>query len=810
MLRDLSGPVICHETKTEMSVGQLVVEEKKCFHCDDLCKQDHTKYDEKDFCCPGCKAVYKLFQENDLEDFYAQRNTDIILTQYDFLDNSEIGDHLISYSSEHHNQILLNLPDVHCSSCIYLVENLHKLDPGIIKISLNFLRKEANVHYDPTLLSLKSLALLLASVGYPPQFELDKKERNKRRRSSNQLSIKIGVAAFCFGNIMLLSFPEYLGIDDASRFEKFFGRLNILLAIPVGVYAANDYFISAWKGLKNRFINIDVPIALGVFTLFFRSTYEVMQEVGPGYFDSMAGLVFFLLIGRWFQSKTYENLSFERDYKSYFPLAVLKNDGDDEVSIPIKDIVPDDVIIIRNNEIIPADAVLLTESANIDYSFVTGENQPIEKRSGDLIYAGGRQIGNRIKLKAVKRSSQSYLTSLWNNHRVFKDKDQSKTDMLINRVGKYFTIVVLGVGLIAAIYWMFTDPAQSWEVFTAVLIVACPCALALSAPFVNGNSIRVFGRNRFYLKHADVAERITTVDTIVLDKTGTLTLAGKGILEFEGEALSVREKSYIRTLTSNSTHPLSKRIHTFLSNYKDPNIEVENYQEIAGKGLVGICNGQEVRLGSAKWIGATLSVAGRVYVSISGSIKGYFEFHNQYRKGVKQLLKELAKRYDLKVLSGDNDHEKEWLSRLFPSGTEMYFDQTPDDKLRFVLNLQQEQNRKVMMLGDGLNDAGALKQSNIGIAVTENVSSFSPACDGIIEGDQLAGFSNFLDYAIGAKGIIIASFIISILYNLIGLGFAVSGALTPIFAAILMPVSSISVVLFTTISGNILAGIKKI
>ncbi len=782
----------------------MLEEKMACFHCGDNCNGNERIFNEKSFCCDGCVAVYQLFVDTDLEDIYAETNRlkPKVENIYDYLDNIEISNSLLDFQSAEHNSFRVKLPAIHCSSCIYLLEHLSLFHKGIIKVSVNFGKQEADIHYNPKLITLKEVSTLLDRLGYAPQFN---RELKKGRR--NDLSVKIGVAAFCFGNIMMLSFPEYLGIEDIdAHFKTFFSYINILLALPVLLYSAQDYFISAYKGLRSKFINIDVPIAIGIVVLFTRSVYEILAQSGAGYLDSLAGLVFFLLIGKWFQNKTYEHLSFERDYKSYFPLAstVITEDGLTK-SIPISDLVEGDIIQIRNQEIIPADAVLLSEEANIDYSFVTGEEKPELKKANEQLFAGGRQIGPSIQLKILKPSSQSYLTSLWNNQ-VFKKETTPELEGITNSISKYFTIVILAIAVGAGIFWYVNDTTYIWQVITAVLIVACPCALALSAPFSNGNVIRVFGNNKFYLKNASRVEKLSEIDTLVFDKTGTLTEKNNEAIQFVGKPLTGYEETLIGKLTENSIHPLSRGIN---ENLKKSSLPIHSFEEIPGQGLYGEIDGHKIKLGNAKFTSAmTVDDVTSVFLNIDGSQRGYFTFGNKFRDGISQLTQQLD-RYKLVVLSGDNDSERKQLEALFPENTTMHFGQQPQDKLDFIKNLQQ-QNRKVLMLGDGLNDAGALKQSDVGIAVTEDVSTFSPACDGIMEGSQLKDLADYLAYAKQGKKVILSSFTISFLYNAVGLGFAVSGALTPIFAAILMPISSISVVGFTTFMTNYLARKKHL
>jgi Cu+-exporting ATPase len=331
--------------------------------------------------------------------------------------------------------------------------------------------------------------------------------------------------------------------------------------------------------------------------------------------------------------------------------------------------------------------------------------------------------------------------------------------------------------------------------------VACPCALLLSATFTNGNILRYLGRYQFYAKNANAVERIANADTIVFDKTGTITYQQEAKLIYKGDLLNSSEQEYVKGLASQSNHPLSKAISNSLSSSKA--VKVNQFEEVKGKGISAKIDGQLIQLGSGEFVGAktnTGSLHGSdVYVSINGQVKGCFVINATYREGLNDLVKNLKKKYTLYIVSGDNANEQKNLQTVFGYQTPMFFEQKPEDKLNFIHQLQL-QGKKVIMLGDGLNDAGALKQSDVGIAVTDDMNNFSPACDAIMNGNSFHKLNQFLNYCKDDKKVIIGSFIISILYNIIGLYFAVQGGLSPVIAAILMPVSSISIVLFTSIS----------
>ena len=801
--------------------GKDKAEKAICYHCGDNCDRELVVFDDKNFCCNGCKTVYEILNQNDLCTYYDLKdNPGISLKskkfddRYAYLDNEEITHLILDFKDEERAKVTFYIPSIHCSSCIWLLENLYQLTDGIDHSRVNFVKKEFSADFNPNILSARKLVELLVTLGYEPSISLADSSKKSEKSINRSLYIKIGVAGFAFGNIMLLSIPEYFGFEGLElNIQRFLAYLNILLSLPVVFYCASDYFKSAFSGLKQKYINIDVPISLGIIVLFSRSLYEIISMSGPGYLDSLSGLLFFLLVGRWFQNYTYQGLSFERDYKSYFPLAIYKRVDGALISVLVNQIEKGDEINVRNQEIIPADSILKSDHANIDYSFVTGESNPVSKKNGEYIYAGGRQIGESINLEVVKSVSQSYLTQLWNNDAFTKEKNES-FDMLINRISKYFTVGVLVIALGGFVFWIGKDFKTAMNALTAVLIVACPCALTLSAPFTLGSAMRIFGKQNFYIKNVNVVERLLKISHIVFDKTGTITYNQKSELNYEGSEVSQEDYKKIKALAMNSTHPLSRLLAESIEEDIN-NISLEKYEEITGSGLQAKVEGDAYKLGNWDFVNdgksKRLEVADttQIFISKNAQVLGMFKIQNKYRKGIKELVRDLKKKFKLSILTGDNKMEENRLIDLFGNEATYKFKQSPQDKLDYVVHLQQE-NGNVLMIGDGLNDAGALQQSDIGISVTDDTSNFTPASDAIMTSNALKDLPKFMDFAKVAHYIVIAAFIISFLYNILGISFALTGKLTPLVAAILMPLSSISVVVFATTVTNLMAKIKNL
>ncbi len=775
-----------------------------CYHCGDPCVDEVREHAGHDFCCQGCEVVYDLLNESGMCEYYAlerqpgvkQRST-LDEPRTELFDLEEVRKDLVEFSEDGITRVRFHVPQMHCSSCIWLLENLDRIDRAILRSRVSFTDKELVVNFREEQLALGGLVKLLRRIGYGPQLTGSSAGRKEKAPVPHMVYVRLGVAGFIFGNTMLFSFPEYLGSSgDEAGLRTGFQWLTVLFSFPVVFFLSTEFFRSAWAGLRSRMVNIDQPIALGIVALWTRSLWDVITGIGPGYFDSLAGLLFFLLIGRWYQAYTYRALRFDRALEDFLPLVVLRITASGEEPAKVADLRPGDRIVVRDQELVPVDAVLKAGDARIDNSFITGEPMPVRRNVGDVVRAGGRQRGAAIELEVTRSFADSRLKQLWSEQAT--SHARPLMPKMIDGVARRFTIAVLLISAGAALYWLGHDPTQVWPVVTAVLIVACPCALALSMPFAYGHTIRLMGKRGLFLRDAEVVERMAHIDAVVFDKTGTLTAREAYEVRWHGQALNGEEQRWVRSLARNSTHPLSAAL---VHELKGPTIPAVKVEEEAGSGVKGMIGAHTVRIGSATFCGAAeqVRVAGEahVHITIDGLHRGWFAIHKRTRSGILRAVEQLDKRMRLALLTGDATADAAF-THAFANG-EVRTRCSPADKSAFVRE-QQDAGQRVLMVGDGLNDAVALAQSDVSMTVTETSAALTPASDAILEADALKDLPHFMLLARRARRIVVGSLFISLCYNVTGVSFAVSGHLTPLIAAILMPLSSVTVVGFVSVA----------
>ncbi len=777
------------DTHTTESITQ------HCYHCGEICQSGTLEQDGLQFCCHGCLTVYELLGEGDLCNYYTlqdapgRKTEDVVSEKFLILDDPKIADSFILYQDEANRQVRFYIPYMHCSSCIYLLQNLHKLNSHIEYSVVDFNKKTVLIRYQKSELKLSQLAQLLASLGYAPM--LSRPEETKKK-SPRPRVLEIGLAGFCFGNIMLFTFPEYLGLNlsGSNSWMMFFRYLSLVLSLPVMLFSAREFCIQAWAGLRYRSLNINIPVVIALIVIFGRSLFEVFTHTGAGYFDSLTGLVFFMLVGRYVQDRTIGSLDHDRDFRSYFPMAMQVERQGTEVVESLDEIRPGDILTIHDGDVLPMDGVLLSESLEVDYSFLTGENLPRHISKNEKIYAGGKSRSSIARYRVTKAFSQTQFASLWQNS-VFQDSQQDNQDFL-DKLSWYFTAVVLVISFGAFGYWQCVGQStRAWDALSTALIVACPCALLLSATFARGFVMQRLYKKQVYLKSPDVLEKLRKISAVVFDKTGTLTEIDQNSISYLGRTLSADNKKLIVSLMQKSHHPLGQILGSMMQSDVAP-LAVESIKETE-QSIEGWILEKHVSIGTPKYLNVEpKSATGlEIVLLVDGTELGRFLIKNKYKQGIPEMFESL-KNYKLYVLSGDREANRAQLmtDQIFTG--EAYFDLTAQQKLDFVKQLETE--HPSMVIGDGVNDAGALKQASVGVAVVEDDYTFSPANDIMLQDFGIKNLLQLLQMGKNTRRIMALTFVYSLLYNTAGLSFALRGELTPVLAAVLMPASSLGII----------------
>lgn len=782
-----------------------------CYHCGEDCPDRDLFFDDKYFCCRGCLTVYQILNQAGLCSYYdlnphaginqrKQTNT----AKFAFLDSPEVYNQLITFKEGNQVHATLYIPAIHCSSCIYLLENFHNVANGVVRCDIDFLKKEVSLIFNEDEITLREVAERLSEIGYEPYISHSHSVKKKKNKIDRSLVYRLGVAGFCFGNIMLFSIPEYFSGSAATEpwLQGIFRYLNVAFSIPVFFYSAAPFFISSWKGMKQKYLNIDVPVALAILATFIRSLTDVFVHDGSGFFDAMSGIVFFMLAGRVLQDRTQKYLFFDRDYSDYFPMAAMVIMPDNSVKPELlSNIKEGDRLRIHNSELIPADSILLRGKCLIDYSFVTGESVPIEKRPGDLLYAGGKQLSGEMEIQVVKETPASRLIQLWSKD--LQEEHESKLNnkqSFVHKLARNFTVIVLAIASISGIYWWQTDVSRVWPVITAILIIACPCGLLLTSTFTNGHVMRILSKNGFFLRHPHIIERIGKISHLVFDKTGTLTSAESIMANYTGVLPDEEEKKRIASAIRPSMHTFKNPVLKLLGTAGEH--EAHDFNEYAGLGISTVVDGYQYKIGTAAFFDLPKNKPAEgtlIHVQRDGLPVATFVLSQGLRPGVAGMFDRIKNRIKCTLLSGDEPHNRELFRPIF--GDNMFFKLNPAEKLSHIACIQSSGDY-VAMAGDGLNDAGALQKSDAGICITDDINRFTPAGDAILQGDKLSILDRLILFCKQSKRTIQLCFGISVIYNVTGLFFAVQGLLSPLMAAILMPLSTLTIVVTTFISST--------
>ncbi len=757
-----------------------------------------NKNQDDEFCCRGCSLAYQIINNLGFSNYYQTRHLDPKIKPLKPEENNsatqiDIGA-FVTRIEENHFSINLMVEGMHCAACVWLIENVLKKQPAVIKARINMTSKKLYLEWSGNIAAGNDLVQLIFNLGYRLiPFDAEFLKAAEKKYDSSMLKA-LSVAGFASGNVMLISFALWANssaeMGIATRNLLFW--VSALITLPAIVYSGRIFIISAYNSIRAHRMNMDVPIAVAIILASIISIFEAATKGEHAYFDSVIMLVFFLLIGRYLDfsaRKKAFGVAGDLMMLSGISATIIEREnhkGEKYKIVLAKDLQKDMILHIAMGERIAADGLIIQGSSEIDTSVITGESNPKKYNLGDEVYAGMINLGDALQVKITKASNETLLSKI---AAMVENIETGKTHytQIADLVAKYYTPIVHIIAFITFLLWYFIFKA-GWHPAllnaAAVLIITCPCALALAVPVVKIVSAGRLLKQGILLKNSEALEKLNKIDTIIFDKTGTLTI-GKPKLINNSEVSQIAA-----SMAAKSKHILSQAL---AKEFKGELIDLE-VKEIPGQGLIANYNGEEVRLGNARHLGIEAVDAEnnnpQIFFKYQNQITT-FTFQDQLRTDAKEVINQL-KKYHIILLSGDRKSVVESIAQDL--GIKKYYaEKTPDQKLEILQELKS-QNKNILMVGDGINDAPSLMLADVSISPSSASDISKNIADVIFQKEKLEPVLEILKTAKKSNQIIKQNLGFALIYNLIAVPFAIAGYVVPLFAALAMSSSSIVVV----------------
>lgn len=686
--------------------------------------------------------------------------------------------------------LVFSLPTAHCAACITDVERALREMQGVRSARVNLTLKRVSVEAEPSV-TPDAVIEKLASIGYPAH-ELDPGllSMTETDRRGRDLLMRLGVAGFAMMNIMLLSIAVWSGAESATR--DLFHWISAAIALPTLAFSGQPFFASAWAALRARRLGMDVPISLALILAAAVSLYETAESGQHAYFDAAVSLCFFLLVGRYldYRSRAAARSAAEELAALEVPRAT-KLVGGAETVVPVAELEPGDLVLVRPGARMPADGEVVEGSSELDRSLLTGETLPVPVAPGGHVSAGEVNLTGPLTLRVTAAGRDSSLHRMADLVAV-AESARTRYTSIADRMARAYAPVVHLLALAAFAGWFYAtrDLRHAVNVAAAVLIITCPCALALAVPaVVTSASGRLF-RNGFLIKNGTALERLAEVDAVVFDKTGTLTLGAPEPIGLE--AHDPRDLSIAAALASASAHPLARALVRAVADMGLRPEILQDIREIPGQGVEARLNGNTVRLGRAEWVGAMPVEGTATYLALPDGQTRAIRFSDSLRPGAAETVADLrAGGHRVILLSGDAEAPVRRMANAL--GIEEWASgQSPSDKAERI-NRLQSQGARVLMVGDGLNDTVALASAHVSISPANALDAARVASDIVVLGQDLGPLAMALRLARLSRRRIVENFGLALAYNLVAIPVALAGLATPLIAALAMSASSITV-----------------
>jgi len=756
---------------------------------------------QQDFCCPGCAAVAAAIVNNGLEDYYhyrsefaekATENADDFLEKLKVFDDDNILQEFVE-DQGNASEIQLTVSGINCAACAWLIEKQLAKVKGINKVGVNVSARRATVTWDNQQLKFSQILSHIEKIGYHAKpFQPEQHEATFRQENKEFLK-RLGLAGLMTMQVMMLNigvFFDLFGHIDAQT-KQYFNWISLLLTTPVILYSASEFYSSAWRALRAKLVNMDVPITLAITLTYVSGVFATIQNSGQTYFESLCMLVFFLLISRYLEhSARYRSSQLSANMLEYMPTTATLIEGSQLTPILAKSLKTEQRVLVKSGDMVPVDGVIIEGEGQLDEAMLTGEFDLVSKSIGETVFAGTvNQLGTlTIKVnKTLKDSMLNQINMLQNKALLSKPKIASLADQF----SQYFVMAVLLISLSSYIIWLQIDASQAFWITISILIATCPCALGLATPSALSCAVAHLNSKGVLLKRADALEQISQVDWVALDKTGTLT-EGKFTLDTCFCAQNQDKATCLEiaaSLEQYSSHPIAKAFSELPSEYL-----VKDFSAKVGQGVSGTIEGVSYKLGSLSFVNLNVPIQMQgcnVFLSTQDKVLCGFLLTDKIRESSGELISEMEGKY-LTLLSGDIPSVVENVANSL-NIPNWLAQQTPEDKLNVIKQAQAEQH-VVLMVGDGINDGPVLAQADVSVTLGAGSDLAKSSADVILLDNSLEKITLVFAIAKRCKVKIIQNISWALAYNLLVLPLAVSGLLSPWMAVVGMSLSSLIVV----------------
>jgi len=763
-----------------------------CTHCDEEILIPYYAKNNKAFCCNGCLTVYELLQNKGLDEYYQIKNVSEIYKRrapvqikeqkFLYLDSP---DFLAEYTYKNKfNEITCEfyLEGIHCLACLWLIEKMPDFLPFVTVSHLDINKSIVTISVKDGG-ELSKVARELNNLGHPPH-PLKRSEDYQRHKikEDQKMLLKIGIAGAGAANIMLYAFSNYAGAD--GNYQKVFNLLTVFFAFPVFLYSATPFYKNAWSALKYKRLSIDVPISLSLIVGFFVGIYYQIIGINENFFDSLTALVFLLLLSRYFLNKIQAEGLKSSDLSFFYQTSsVLKKENDIWIEIHPQYLKVGDVFKVLNNDVIPVDGVIQSGQTKINNALLTGESAPVSVTAGSKVYSGTINLEDEIMVKVLEVKEQTRLGKILKQVQNARSHQSPIVDFT-DKIAKYFILIVLSMaGITFFKYAALGDYKQALDKCLTLLIVTCPCALALATPLTLTRTLARAAKKGIIIKNDDVIEKLSKIKNIFLDKTGTLTFGQLKIIKFFIHKLPcVDLKQVIISLEKKSKHPVATALCEYAyQNQKRLPLEVNDFAESIGLGVKGIIANKTYKITKGK-------------IFEDGILIAEYQVNDKLRPEVTSAFKKLKEiGLSLSLISGDQESEvKKIIQPISTYFKNIWSDLSPEEKLVLVNN-----NPDVMMVGDGANDAMALSRSAVGVAVQGSMDISLRAAKVYLTTPGIKQISDLIILSKETMKVIYRNLFLSLVYNGVSVYLAFTGQISPLNAAIIMPLSSLTVLLST-------------